>query len=65
MRPSPARAALLTEFIHELVDHNTPEVGLQLSAVAASIWKICARVNEVRAAGRAGPSLVNGQERAA
>lgn len=40
------RSALLTDFIHELADHNTPEVGLQLSAVTASIWKICNWINE-------------------
>jgi DNA polymerase-3 subunit gamma/tau len=35
------RARLLSEFILELTDHNSPEVGIQLSAVCASIYRIC------------------------
>ena len=44
----PSRADLLTEFIHELTDHNTPETGLQLSAAVASVHKICNRVQGIR-----------------
>jgi DNA polymerase-3 subunit gamma/tau len=31
----------LSEFILEMTDHNSPEVGIQLSAVVASIFRIC------------------------
>lgn len=35
------RGQLLSDFIVELVDHQTPETGLQLSALMASLYRIC------------------------
>ena len=34
-------ADLLSQFIHELTDHDTPISGLVLSATVASVLKIC------------------------
>ena len=37
----PVRADLLSQFIHELTDHDTPISGLVLSSTVASVLKIC------------------------
>jgi len=45
----PVRADLLSQFIHELTDHDTPISGLVLSATVASVLKICNIVREAAA----------------
>jgi len=58
----PVRADLLSQFIHELTDHDTPISGLVLSATVASVLKICNIVGKqqpgVRSS-RGGPDAAN------